>query len=335
MKKIGLKFALSCAVVAAIVALAIGWLNEVLVSKIYNRYYMLEQMLSTFDEDYEVQVYGSCHSYTSFDALYFEQTYGLTAFDLGNASEIIPTTYLRMAERFETDVPKVALVETWGINPYETYISQESIFGSYFSVNVECLPLSLRKLEVIWDFDSLDLLSETVAVTKYKDRLLDGELTELDFDYSFTQVCSLTTEYICGEMTQREENNGYKKITANEEGSEEMTGYDGRQAVVGDNELLEVEPDLVKYLDKIVELCEQYDVELIFYRAPYISTENELRKANWFAAWCEEKGVLYIDTEKQIDFEPCYDFDDDYHLNVNGARKVTDYLAPYILSAAQ
>lgn len=335
MKKSGLKFAASCLVFCAIIVLLLGWIDEVLVSKTYNRYYMLEQILASRDEDYEVQIYGSCHSYTSFDALYFEENYGLTAFDLGNAGEIMPTTYLRMAERFKTDPPKVAVVEIWGINPYETYDSTESILEGYMPVNVERLPLSLRKLEVIRDFDSLSEQTDILAVTKYKDRILDGELAEYDFDYSFMKVYSLTSDYICEEMLKRFSNNGYKRMEPSPDGKEWLADYDERQAEVADGEMLEPEADIVKYVDKVIDLCERYDVELIFYRAPYISTENELKKANWFAKHCEEKSVLYIDTEKELAFDPVNDFDDEFHLNENGALKVTDYLAPYILSAAQ
>lgn len=335
MRKNFLRFAASCMVIGVVVALLLVRLNEVLVTKSNNRYYMLEQTLSELDEDYEVQIYGSCHAYTSFDAGYFEQTYGLTAFVMANPSEIIPTTYLRMAERFKTDAPKVAVVEEWGLNAHETYISEWDIFEFYMPVNVELLPFSLRKMEVISDYDSLSKTNDNFAVVKYKDRIMEGELTELDFNYSFDGACMASSDYICDEMNRRVANNGYKNWPAEAEGTLSLADYNERQAVVGDDEVLEPEEDIVKYVDKIIDLCKEYGVELIFYRAPYVSTENELKKAKWFAQYCEEKGVLYLDTEKKIEWETVYDFGDYQHLNENGARKVTDYLAPYILSAAQ
>lgn len=335
MKKAVIKYILSGLVLLLIVIVTMGWINEILVSKTNNRYYMLEERLEQLGGSYEVQVYGSCHSYTSFDALLFEQNYGLTTYVLGNAGEIMPTTYLRMADRFETDLPKVAVVEIWGINPYETYDSSDTIFGYYMPVNVERLPLSIAKLEVIQDFPSLSLLLDNFAAAKYKDRILEEDISETDFNYAFIKLRSVASEYNFEEMLSRFANNGYKRLKVDSEGNTELADYSQLQAVVNEDEILSPECDIVKYIDKVVELCNQYDVPLIFYRAPYISTENEIKKVNWLTDYCSDKNVLFIDTEKEIEFDPVFDFDDYYHLNENGAQKVTEYLAPYILAAAQ
>lgn len=340
MKKSVLKFALSGLVLCTIVVLVVGWLNLILEAKVDNRYYILEKYMDELGESYEVQAYGSCHCYTSFDSLYFKNTYGLTAYNMANAGEILPSTYLRMAERFESDKPKVALVEVWGLNPYETYDTTERIFSYYMPVNVERVPLSLRKLEVIHDFDSLSLLEDNIPLFKYKERIENGEITELDFHYSFQKTRELSEKWIGDEMLLRLINSGYKKNPSplsDPNFSNGMTAaeYNELQAVVADDDVLEPEADIVKYVDKIIDLCEQSGVPLIIYRAPYISTENELRKSNWLAQHCAERGVLYIDTEKEIDFVAEEDFEDYYHLNESGARKVTELLAPHIVAAAQ
>lgn len=340
MKKSVLKFALSGLVLCTVVTLAVGWLNPILEAKVDNRYYILEKYMEELGESYEVQAYGSCHCYTSFDSLYFENTYGLTAYNMANAGEILPTTYLRMAERFESDRPKVALVEVWGLNPYETYDTTERIFSYYMPVNVERVPISLRKLEVIRDFESLSLLEDNIPLLKYKDRIGNGEITDMDFHENTQTAMELSVDWIGDEMQLRLINNGFKKnpsLLSDPNFSNDMTAaeYNELQAVVADDDVLEPEADIVKYVDKIIELCEQSDVALIFYRAPYISTENELRKSNWLAQHCAERGVLYIDTEKEIDFVAEEDFQDYYHLNESGAGKVTELLAPHILAAAQ
>ena len=87
----------------------------------------------------------------------------------------------------------------------------------------------------------------------------------------------------------------------------------------------------MKYVCKIIDLCEEHDVELIFYRAPYTSTVNELKKSNWFADYCAERGILYVDLEKELSFDIETDFLDYHHLNESGALKATDYLAEIVL----
>jgi len=336
MKKIS-KRIIACIAFCVIVLLLMGQANSVLISKSLNRYYMLAQALDETDSTYDVQVFGACHSYTSFNAKYFEDTYGLTAFDMGNPGEIIPTTYLNMAERFKKDTPKVALVEIWGINAYETYISREKVFEYYMPVNVEHLPFSLKKAEVIRDFYSLDMLLENFAAAKYKDRIMNMELRAYDFDYSFDEIMEATSNYNRKEMTRRMENNGFCEMPMSGElytPYKDVSDYHELQAVVAENETMKPEAVMLKYVDKIIDLCEKNGVELIFYRAPYVSCENELKKANWLAAYCEEKAIPFYDLEKEIAFDITSDFLDHQHLNKYGAKKATDYLAAQVLEKA-
>ena len=309
--------------------------GDILVLKDANHYYIMDQEIATIKDHIQVQVFGSCHSYTSFQAAYFEENYGYTAYDLGNPGELIPVTYLRMKERFEKDKPEVALVEIWGVNAHETYHSAWENFEYYMPGNVERMPLSLDKIEVIQDYYSLDLIDENFAIAKYKDRIMNMELYEADFEYSLEAIQPRAYAYTKVKMQMRKENNGFCEMPfycfkSGYKPYLPIPDYNELQPVVGDA-TLELEPDMVKYLDKIIALCEEYDVELIFYRSPYISTANELKKANWLAQYCESKGILYLDLEKEMTFDITTDFLDYHHLNEAGAVKATNFLADYLL----
>ena len=309
--------------------------GDILVLKEANHYYIMDQEIASIEDHIQVQIFGSCHSYTSFQAAYFEENYGYTAYDLGNPGELIPVTYLRMKERFEKDKPDVALVEIWGVNAHETYHSAWENFEYYMPGNVERMPLSLDKIEVIRDYYSLDLVNENFAIAKYKDRIMNMELYEADFEYSLEAIQPRAYAYTKVKMQMRKENNGFCEMPfycfkAGYKPYLPIPDYHELQPVVGDA-TLELEPDMVKYLDKIIDLCEEYDVELIFYRSPYISTANELKKANWLAQYCESKGILYLDLEKEMTFDITTDFLDYHHLNEAGAVKATNFLADYLL----
>lgn len=116
---------LSALVVVALLVGVVASAGDILVRKSDNRYYMLEKELERRNENYEVQIYGSCHAYTAFNSMILVNGYDITCYNMANPGEIIPATYLRMMERFKIDPPKVALVETWGFNVYETYTSTE------------------------------------------------------------------------------------------------------------------------------------------------------------------------------------------------------------------
>ena len=332
MKKI-----IACILFCALVVCMIVQLTDFLTPKSTNRYYMLEKYLEDNPEqnDHDVQVFGSCHSYTSFNPIYLEERTGASAFVYGNAGEIIPTTYVRMVQQFKKHTPKVALVEIWGMNPYETYSAHDRVFGFYFSNNLERTDFSSEKLEVIRDFRTLDFPFETVdylsmnfPLMTYKERLMDGSLEACDFDYSFENTQPYASKYTYNEMTSRFTYNGFKKNP-----SAKIEDYPERQNYIEDGEFLEIESDIVVYLQKIIDLCKENDVELIFYRSPYVSRVNELKKLNHLRQICDENDVLFIDLEEEIQFNYSADFLDYQHFSEIGANKSTEFLTPYILDA--
>lgn len=312
-----------------VLIISINIANEILVEKYLNRYYMLSKELQKLD-DIDVQIYGSCHAYTSFDALDFVEKTGISSYNMGNPGEIMPATYLRMLERFKKDKPKVALVEIWGVNAYETYDSSEKILDYYLRSNIENIPISMEKMEVIDDFEVLDAIEDNFAVAKYKDRLLDFSLTEIDFAYSFEKANEFYNSdgslYSYNEMEIRLANNGFLSNY-----STAVLDYNELQSKVEGHEVLEVEADLMKYVDKIIQLCEEKGVKLIFYRAPYRSTVNELRKVNYLETYFGEKEVLFFDLEKELEYDYEKDFHDYEHLSEVGARKTTEYLGEKIM----
>jgi len=324
-----MKRAISIACVGLIILVLISNMNDVFVDKSLNRYYILSREIETIKE-IDVQVYGSCHAYTSFDSAYFSEKYGMSSYNMSNPGEIMPSTYLRMVERFKKDKPEVVLVETWGVNAYETYNPTEKIMDSYFRINIEDIPFSKEKAEVINDFETLDMIEDNVALIKYRDRLTTFTLNKLDFDYCFEDASEIYNtgewaKYLYDEMKNRLSNSGFKSNP-----STPILDYQEQQAQIEENETLEVEADLMKYVDKIIELCKEENVPLIFYRAPYRSTANELRKANYLEKYFAGKDVLFFDLEKELEYDYENDFFDYEHLSTVGATKSTDFLSEKI-----
>ena len=330
-----IKSLVGCVVFVALVLCLFSGLTEILTPKFENRYYILEDYLEKHPEEnlHDIQVFGSCHAYTSFNPAYMEEAYGVSGFVYANAGEIIPTTYARMVEQFKKHTPKVAVVEIWGINPYETYSAQEDVFGHYLSNNLEQVGSSLAKQEVILDFQEkefqdISLLNMNFPFMNYKDRLLDGSLTKLDFDYDFLETQEYMLPYTYKEMLSRMKNSGYAPFS-----SVIIEGYPQKQNTIAPGEMVEIEPDIAEYIQKIIDLCKEKNVELIFYRSPYISTVNELKKLNHLEQICEQNEVLFIDLEAEIQYDYKVDFRDYEHLSEVGANKSTEFLMPYIMEA--
>jgi len=159
---------------------------------------------------------------------------------------------------------------------------------------------------------------------------MDGSLTNVDFDYSFEETKPHSTKYMFSEMTSRLQYNGFKKNP-----SKAIEDYPEKQKYIQDGEFKAIESDIVKYIQKIIDLCKKNNVELIFYRSPYTSRVNELKKLNHMRQICEENGVLFIDTEAELQFSYLTDFLDYEHLSEVGANKATELMIPYILEALE
>ncbi len=317
-----------CALFCTIVIALFLILNSFSLNEVNNRYYALEQILADENKTYDLHIYGSCHAYSSFDAGYFEDTYQVSSYVFANPSEIIPVTYLRMAEQFKKDTPKYALVDVWGMNPYDTYLTPESILGENTPVNIELLPHSPEKTEVIRDFPEIaSVLEVNVPLLRYKERFLSRTISQLDFQYSFDLFTKKSVTWIGDEMKLRKNNNGFLPYYYTNDVSE----FFDAQPVINSSELLPYESNLMKYLEKIVQLCDDNNVKLILYRAPYTMTENECRKTNWLEQYCNDNNITYCNLEQEVSFDHSSDFYDQWHLNVDGAKKATDFLATLIL----
>ncbi len=90
----------------------------------------------------------------------------------------------------------------------------------------------------------------------------------------------------------------------------------------------------VEYLDKIVQLCEKKNVDLIFTMVPYIYNETEAGIDLWIEQYAAEHGIPYIsyigNSADAIELDYSTDFQDNAHLNYYGAQKVSTHLAQFV-----
>lgn len=89
----------------------------------------------------------------------------------------------------------------------------------------------------------------------------------------------------------------------------------------------------VPYIDAILDLCEENDMQVLFVTIPSANSWNQA-KHDAMTEYASDRGVPYIDmnvSENDIGLDWSVDTrDGGNHLNCNGAKKVTDYLAEYI-----
>lgn len=88
-----------------------------------------------------------------------------------------------------------------------------------------------------------------------------------------------------------------------------------------------------KYMDRIVELCQEKGIPLLLVEIPSTDSWN-LAKSQTTQAYAQEKGLPFIDLNyvmEGFDFDwMLHTSDNGDHLNVWGAEAVTAYLGRYI-----
>ncbi len=253
----------------------------------------------------DVAVFGSSHAGCTVNNAIMWRDYGISSYTLWSASQAVDGTYLFMKEAFKTHKPKVALVET--LNVVLPPDNERSIYLSALAVKYspDYIRFSLKKAKEFGYSRSYveELLARFPFVhSRYK------ELEKADF------------------FPERSYNRGYQ-------GSDETNPSEPPQLTT---ERYLISTESMYYIEKMVELCRENDVELVFFHAPYVMTdENSYQQMlqNDLAEYCKQENVPFLDYYR--DHEQCnIDFSCDLregdHLNDSGAAKVTNALAAYL-----
>lgn len=100
-------------------------------------------------------------------------------------------------------------------------------------------------------------------------------------------------------------------------------------------DVLEIHPDKLAMLENIVEAAKKADVGLLFFVAPYHLSEEEQMNFNAVAEFAADNDVDFINFNhlyNEIDLDFSTDLRDVSHVNNYGAKKVTEYIADFLVS---
>jgi len=233
--------------------------------------------------------------------------YGIVSYNLGKQATYMAGSYHNMLLACKYKKPKLIVIDTFTIE-------SESKIWTNRNFNHELLdayPISYKKYLAIEDlFGREDLLNNEIEYlfnfSMYHARW--SELTSVDFR-------GTRSRYEKGAESRI-------KITSpnkvSDIGSVDM--YNGKETIN------------MQYLRKMVDYCKQNDIEVLITYLPHPSTDGQIAASKYVQKICDEYSVNYLNfldldiVNYDID---CYDKDS--HLNVSGARKITDYLGKYII----
>ena len=271
----------------------------------------------------DVLVLGSSHAQYSFSPNFFYQDTGLYSYVLGTGGQPLEMSYEMLKEGLKTQSPKLVILEVYTALPLRdiaeadyNYISPGYQMTGEEKINAfNYLPDEKGK-EFLneylvnhnnWKTEgfSFDIITQAAHKT-YLD--LKGEK---EYDY---EKISDSFGYICNYLELPPKNYWYPYNT---------------------HDYIDVELDDLdkKSLDNILNLCRNNDIELVLYKTPMDSLDQEnisyLHKV-W--EWADSNNVKYIDFVEEAPKLGFYMWihSDSFHSCINGASIITSELSNLI-----
>ncbi len=256
--------------------------------------------------DHDVIFIGDCEVYENFSPITLWEEYGITSYIRGSAQQLIWQSYYLMEETLKTETPEIMVFNILSMQygePQSEAYNRMTLDGmKWSSAKLKSIQASMTEEESLVDY--------LFPILRYHSRW--NELSSEDFTYLFSKKEMFHSGYLMRADV--------KGVTEFPEGKQ-LPDY-------------QFDDICYEYLDKMVALCEEYGVQLVFVKAPSIYPVWYDEWEEQMVAYSEEHGVPYLNflediEEIGIDFtEDTYDMG--LHLNVTGAEKLSDWFGSYL-----
>ncbi|MEA4971958.1 hypothetical protein SDC9_59500 [bioreactor metagenome] len=274
---------------------------------------------------------GSSHSYCTFDPQNFDSVMGTSSWQMGTPLQHYDTSLYVLKEVLKTQTPKLVVLDLyWDMLDDEFDMKQAN---SFFQV--------VKDKNVQEDYvKNVFPLNERV---KYK--LLPIRYQQDYFAYEADVFQKAAKEKFGVHDKQNVQTNGTEYYLAK--------GYTYCDTVIPDSELdetnqfkgfdgekWEADKTQIEYINQIVKLCKENNIELVFETAPianvsldYIKNYDAIHEK--MADIADSFGIKYLDfnianrDEGLLELE---NFRDDAHLNDSGVKIINGYYANWLLN---
>lgn len=237
--------------------------------------------------------------------------YGIASYNMGQHGQSFALTYYCMEEAIEKQHPKLVVVDVF-------YMMNQSkvVLTSNVHKTIDNLAWGLPKLEAIYDVgreqEAGSMVDYLLPMNAFHMRWKD--LTESDF--------KTEKDYMKGGFLYYEQQSF------------------GNISPIAESETMDVYPETLVYLNKMIALCKKTNTQLLLVKTPYypvdggeLTVDVQYKMLNEIGAIAKENDVPYINglyKVNDIGLNYSTDMYDWGHVNAYGAMKITDYLGNYI-----
>lgn len=263
------------------------------------------------DDTVDVLFLGSSHAACAFNPQVLYNEYGITSYNLGCEQQNLLLSYYWLKEALRSQKPRAVVLDSYILFEYKA--------GEALNTEEACTRKAVDVMK--WG----EVKRETIQAICRN----DSEQTESSYYFPNLRFHTRWSELGEDDFTYTELE-GYTEL----KGYNVLLGYYNRQdyAPMEEAEMREGEPAvplMVEYLQKIVDLCAENEIELILVKTP--TTKQTWEKHNTVESYAREAGVQFYDFNIQelygtCNFDFASDMADDEHANVSGANKLTEYM---------
>ena len=255
----------------------------------------------------DVVCFGSSHMYCSINPIVLEKKYGISAYVLATQQQPVKASYYYMLQALKNQSPKVFIFETFMVN-----WDKKNLTDAIIADATEPLPMSLNKLQMIADLTKgrEPKVPYFLTLFKYHDRW--KELQRQDFTFERKEMSDATKGYVYLEDAT--------PVTKN---------LFDQPPVIND-----ISSEDLEYLEKMVALCRENNIQLILLYAPFSMDESNYNTCYTVEHFADEHELDFINGYElitTIDFDFDKDFYDVGHMNCNGSSKLTEYVGNYLI----
>lgn len=238
---------------------------------------------------------GSSQLYAHVAPAVLYRDFGITSYDFAANEQPLWISYYYIKEALKYQKPKAILLEVFTL--YGDDYEEEGINH----VNLDDLPWSMNKIHAI----------------------LDGVPKELQYSYFFELAKYHSTwsgfyegKYVYTFQSPVNINKGYSPFVVY--GEYEETA---KKEVIQCKECSPIPKRAKEWLLKIIELCREENLDLIFFKTPNGNPERQ-KLYNSFEAFSKEQNVPFLNLNTVLDGEA--------HVNVLQAERISRYLGDYL-----
>lgn len=257
------------------------------------------------DDCFDVIIYGSSHAQRGFSSTKLYDEFGIRAYNYGANWQRINTTRLFLEDSLRTQNPKVVLIETYYANSYEKDVYPDGQIS--YTMCMDSFDGKIKFLRECFGNDVNKWFSYYFPLCAFHENwkgLCKDSFSLRIFDTSFHHM-----------------NMGF---------SPSELIIPNTIANINDDKQVELSEKAVEILQDMVNICNDRDIDVIFYTVPY---DHTFIYSDAMKDFCNKNECKYFNLYEYVEevgLDEKTDFSDKDHLNTYGSEKVASFFGKYI-----